>query len=360
MNATGALEKQTILITGATDGVGRALATELATAGATLLIHGRDEARGKGTVAAIAGASGNEKVHWLRADLSSLQEVRTLAQRVTAESDRLDVLVNNAGIGTTLPGDGRRMESQDGLELRFAVNYLAGYLLTRLLLPLLARSAPARVVNVSSAGQAPIDFDDVMLERRYSGVQAYCQSKLAQIMFTLDLAEELDAGVLSATCLHPATYMPTKMVLAAGVDPMSTLEQGVAATLRLVADPELQGVTGVYFNGQQRANPHPQALDPDARRQLRELSDRLCGLDPAGAGSAARRSTSAVSRLPPRWRGWPCWRGQPRQIRWPRRDRVRSVLCLRDGERVARSDGGSPMSLGGAASSRLELTPSLR
>jgi len=273
-----ALEQQAILITGATDGLGRALATELAAAGATVLIHGRDEARGRDTIAAIQAATGTERLHWLRTDLASLEEVRALAQRVAADWDRLDVLVNNAGIGTTLPGEGRRMESQDGHELRFAVNYLAGYLLTRSLLGLLERSAPARVVNVSSAGQAPIDFDDVMLERRYDGVQAYCQSKLAQIMFTFDLAEELVGRTLTATCLHPATYMPTKIVRAAGVRPISTLQQGVQATLRLIADPRLEGVTGAYFDGQQPAEPHPQARDPDARRRLRELSDRLCGL----------------------------------------------------------------------------------
>jgi NAD(P)-dependent dehydrogenase (short-subunit alcohol dehydrogenase family) len=272
------LEEQTILITGATDGLGRALASALAKAGPTLLIHGRDEARGQAALAQIEAASGNDKLRWLRADLSSLEEVRELAQRVAKECDRLDVLVNNAGIGTTLPGDGRRMQSRDGYELRFAVNYLAGYLLTRSLLALLERSAPARVVNVSSAGQAPIDLDDVLLERNYDGVQAYCQSKLAQIMFTFDLAEELDGRVVSATCLHPGTYMPTKMVHAAGVEPVTPLERGVEATLRLVADPELEGVTGVYFDGRRRAAPHPQANDPDVRRALRELSDRLCGL----------------------------------------------------------------------------------
>jgi NAD(P)-dependent dehydrogenase (short-subunit alcohol dehydrogenase family) len=170
------------------------------------------------------------------------------------------------------------MESDDGYELRFAVNYLAGYLLTRLLLPLLEGSAPARIVNVSSAGQAPIDFDDVMLERHYDGVQAYCQSKLAQIMFTVDLAEELRGRGVTATCLHPATYMPTKIVLADGVTPVSSLEDGVQATVRLVADPQLAGVAGRYFNGQRQAEPHPQAHDPEARRRLRELSDRLCGL----------------------------------------------------------------------------------
>jgi NAD(P)-dependent dehydrogenase (short-subunit alcohol dehydrogenase family) len=272
------LARQTILLTGATDGLGRALAADLAAAGATLVVHGRDQQRGEATIAEIEAATGNPHLRWQRADLSSLAEVRAMAERVLEECEHIDVLVNNAGIGTTLPGEGRRMESRDGYELRFAVNYLAGYLLTRLLLPLLERSAPARVVAVSSAGQAPIDFGDVMFERRYDGVQAYCQSKLAQVMFTFDLAAQLDARAVSATCLHPGTYMPTKMVRAAGVDPLTPLEHGVRATRRLIAAPELEGVTGVYFNGLERAAPHPQANDPAARRRLRELSDLLCGL----------------------------------------------------------------------------------
>jgi NAD(P)-dependent dehydrogenase (short-subunit alcohol dehydrogenase family) len=272
------LDQQTILITGATDGLGRGLAGELAAAGATLLVHGRDQTRGRETTADLEAATGNRNLHWLRADLGSLYEVHGLADQLIAEYDRLDVLVNNAGIGTTLPGDGRRVESQDGYELRFAVNYLAGYLLTRLLLPLLERSAPARIVSVSSAGQAPIDFDDVMLERHYDGVQAYCQSKLAQVMLTFDLAEELDGRGVTANCLHPGTYMPTKMVHAAGVTPITALEDGVKATLRLVSDPELDGVTGRYFNGLREAEPHPQARDQEARRRLRSLSDQLSEL----------------------------------------------------------------------------------
>jgi NAD(P)-dependent dehydrogenase (short-subunit alcohol dehydrogenase family) len=133
-------------------------------------------------------------------------------------------------------------------------------------------------VNVSSAGQTPIDFDDVMLEDAYDGGRAYCQSKLAQVMFTFDLAEELGARVVTATCLHPATYMPTKMVIEAGTTPANPLERGLEATRRLVADPELDGVTGVYFNGTRVAEPDPQARDPGARRRLGALSDELCGL----------------------------------------------------------------------------------
>jgi len=272
------LDQQTILITGATDGLGRALAGELAAAGATLLVHGRDQARCRDAVEEIHATTRNDKLHWVRADLASLDEVHGLADQVIAEYEHLHVLVNNAGIGTTLPGEGQRMESRDGYELRFAVNYLAGYLLTRLLTPLLIRCQPARIVNVSSAGQAPIDFDDVMLERHYDGVQAYCQSKLAQVMLTFDLAEDLDGAGVTANCLHPGTYMPTKMVRAAGITPVTALEDGVRATLRLVADSGLEGVTGHYFNGLREAEPHPQARDAETRRRLRALSDQLCEL----------------------------------------------------------------------------------
>ena len=268
----------TVLVTGATDGLGRAVAGELAAAGSTVLLHGRDGARGEQTLAEIRKRTGNDRLYWYRADVSSLGEVRELADRVTAEHERLDVLVNNAGLGTTLPGDGRRLESADGYELRFAVNYLAPFLLTRLLGRRLVESAPARIVNVSSAGQAPIDFDDVMLDRRYSGVQAYCQSKLALVMLTFDLAEELRDDGVTANCLHPGTYMPTKMVLHAGVNPVDSLETGVRATVNLVTAPELARVSGRYFDRLAEARAHPQAYDEGARRRLRELSAELVGL----------------------------------------------------------------------------------
>ncbi len=273
------IDEQTILITGATDGLGRALAVELAGAGAEVLLHGRDEEKGERTLAEIRELTGSERVRFLRADLASLEEVRGLGELVLGETERLDVLVNNAGIGTSTPGFVGREESRDGFELRFAVNYLAGYLLTRLLIEELRSSAPARIVNVSSAGQAPIDFDDVMLTRGYSGGQAYCQSKLAQIMFTFDLAAELLDADVTANCLHPATYMPTNMVRAAGVSPVSTLAQGTEATLRLIADPALDGVSGRYFNGLREEEPDAQAEDPAARARLRELSDGLCGIE---------------------------------------------------------------------------------
>jgi NAD(P)-dependent dehydrogenase (short-subunit alcohol dehydrogenase family) len=271
------LPEQTILITGATDGLGRALAADLAASGAAVLVHGRDEGRGRDTLGEIRDRTPDARVRFVHADLASLAEVRDLAAHVERETGRLDVLVNNAGIGFTTGGEERREVSRDGYELRFAVNYLSGYLLTRLLLPLVERSAPARIVNVSSAGQEAIDFDDVMLTRGYGGVRAYCQSKLAQVMFTFDLADELAGRDVTATCLHPATFMPTKMVIDSGRTPASPLAQGLAATRRLVAAPELDGVTGVYFDGLRQAEPDPQAHDPGARRRLRELSDELCG-----------------------------------------------------------------------------------
>lgn len=263
------------LVTGATDGLGRALAHDLAGRGVEVLVHGRDPDRLAATAEEIRAATGRD-VATYRADLADLAQVRDLADRVAADHPRLDVLVNNAGIGADVPGGGERQESADGHELRFAVNYLAGHLLTRRLLGALTSAGehgPARIVMVSSAGQAAIDFDDVMLHRGYSGRRAYRQSKLAQILDVFDLADELDAGVVTATALHPATYMPTKIV----PSPISTIAEGVAATARLAVDPELAGVTGRYFNGVRETRPDPQALDPQARARLRAIADELSG-----------------------------------------------------------------------------------
>jgi NAD(P)-dependent dehydrogenase (short-subunit alcohol dehydrogenase family) len=275
----------TVLVTGATDGLGRALAAELARTGATVLVHGRDDARGHETADAIRAAPGS-RVEWLRADLASLAEVGGLAEQVEARHERLDVLVNNAGVGSTLPGDGARVTSADGHELRFAVNYLAPFLLARLLAPLLVRSAPARVVNVASAGQAPIDFDDVMLERGYDGVEAYCRSKLALIMATFDLADDLRDRGVTANALHPGTYMATKMVLHAGIRPVDSLDSGVRATARLAVGADVAGVTGRYFERERDARAEAQAYDASARGRLRALSEALTGV---GGDAPSRR-----------------------------------------------------------------------
>jgi NAD(P)-dependent dehydrogenase (short-subunit alcohol dehydrogenase family) len=273
----GKLNGKTVLVTGSTDGVGRLVARRLGEAGARVLVHGRAANRGAQVVADIERAGG--AAIFLRADLASLAEVRDLAAAVQRLTDRLDILINNAGIGTA---GGVRQESADGFELRFAVNYLAGFLLTSLLLPLLWAAEPARIVNVSSAGQQAIDFADVMLARGYRGAHAYCQSKLAQVMFTFDLAEKLAGTGVTATCLHPATYMDTTMVRRAGVTPISTVEQGAEAILKLAVSPALEGRTGLYFSGLREAHAHSQAYDIEARRQLWALSLKLTGLPTQG------------------------------------------------------------------------------
>ena len=267
------LKGSTVLVTGSTDGVGRLVARHLGNAGARVVVHGRDADRGAQVVADIERAGG--AATFLRADLASLAEVRDLAAAVQHATDRLDILINNAGIGTA---GGVRQESADGFELRFAVNYLAGFLLTSLLLPLLRAAEPARIVNVSSAGQEAIDFADVMLTRGYNGARAYCQSKLAQVMFTFDLATKLAGTGITATCLHPATYMDTTMVRRAGVTTVSTVEQGAEAILNLAMSPALEGRSGLYFNGMREARAHSQAYDAEARHRLWALSLELTGL----------------------------------------------------------------------------------
>ena len=264
---------KTILITGSTDGVGRMVAERLGAAGAKVLIHGRDRSRGEQVVNGIRGQGGDAE--FFLADLASLAEVGGLTDAVLQKHDHLDVLVNNAGIGTGGPG-AQRQESVDGYELHFAVNYLAGFLLTRLLLPRLKASAPARIINLSSLGQQAIDFDDVMLMRGYSGARAYCQSKLAQILFTIDLAEELQHSQVTANCLHPATYMNTTMVRQAGVTPISTVETGCEAILNLVLGEGLS--SGQFFNGTRPARADAQAYDARARNRLRTISLKLTGL----------------------------------------------------------------------------------
>jgi NAD(P)-dependent dehydrogenase (short-subunit alcohol dehydrogenase family) len=267
----------TILVTGATDGLGKRVARELAAKGTTVLLHGRSPERLEATLEELRGQTSSQKVGSYLADLSSLAAVCDLADRILSEYDRLDVLVNNAGIIVQ-----ERKESEDGYELTFAVNYLSHFLLTSLLLPLLKGSAPARVVNVASAGQSPIDFDDPMLERGYDAMRAYSTSKLAQIMFTFELAERLSGTGVSVNALHPASLMDTKMVQDTFGYTMSTVEEGTEAVVRLAASPELEGVTGRYFDGTREARADGQAYDKEARQRLWELSEELCGrpLDP--------------------------------------------------------------------------------
>jgi NAD(P)-dependent dehydrogenase (short-subunit alcohol dehydrogenase family) len=267
------LTDQTVLVTGATGGLGRALVQRLAEHGARVVAHGRSEERLAELVDGVDRATGR-RVETVAADLSDLAAVDRLADTVLERYDALHVLVNNAGVGFGAP-DGERETSADGIELRFAVNHLASYHLARRLVPLLRTSAPARIVQVASAGQLPLDPDDPLTETSYDGVTAYRRSKLAQVMATYDLAGDLVGTDVTVTALHPATFMDTTMVRESGRAPLSTVEEGLDATWRLVADERLDGVSGLYFDGQQEGRTDPQADDPAARAWVRALSDSL-------------------------------------------------------------------------------------
>ena len=269
------LRGKTALVTGSTDGLGREVATRLGALGATVIVHGRNEERGAEVVEAIEGAGG--KALFYRADLGSLAEVRALARRVAAEHASLNLLVNNAGIWME-QGNNERRTSADGHELVFAVNYLAPYLLTRSLLPLLEKGAPARIVNVSSVAQSAVNFDDIMLTGNYNPNTAYSQSKLALLMLTLDLAAELPADKITANALHPATLMATAMVQKAGMPARATVADGADALMQLAASPDLAGKTGLYYNQMSEARGNAQAYDAAARARLKALSQELTGL----------------------------------------------------------------------------------
>jgi NAD(P)-dependent dehydrogenase (short-subunit alcohol dehydrogenase family) len=258
------------LVTGSTDGLGREVALRLGALGAHVIVHGRNVERGNAVVAEIQrGGVGSARFY--PADLASFGDVRMLAERVLRDHDRLDVLVNNAGIWL----EGPRRTSADGHELHFQVNYLSGFLLTRLLLSRLRESAPSRIVNVASGAQQAIDFGNVMLGRGYSDGRAYAQSKLAQVMFTLDLARELEGANVLVNTLHPATFMDTNMVTSRGVRPASSVDEGAEAVMHLITAPEIG--SGRFFNGSRAGRAQAQAYDEEARSRLRRLSETLTG-----------------------------------------------------------------------------------
>ena len=258
-----------VLVTGATSGLGRAVTAVLAAEGHTVLVHGRDSGKVDQTVAGLGGDA-----RGYTADLASLAEVRRLGHEVGEREERLDVLVNNAGVAAT-----ERRESADGIELDFAVNHLAHFVLTGRLLPRLACSAPARIVNVASIGQAPIDWDDPLLEGRWEGFRAYAQSKLAQITFTFALAERLPDGVVT-NALHPATLMDTNMVRESFGRAMSTVDDGVGPVMQLAVGDVGGEVSGRFFEMERESRAHAQAYDADAQARLWRLSAELAGDDP--------------------------------------------------------------------------------
>jgi NAD(P)-dependent dehydrogenase (short-subunit alcohol dehydrogenase family) len=270
------MSKQTIFITGATDGVGKLVAHDLAkqNADATIILHGRNKDKLQNTINEIKRASNNNNMDGFVADFSALEDVRKLAKDVLSNYSSIDILINNAGAGFAAPRYGK-----DGTEIRMTVNYFAPFLLTRILLPVIKNAAPSRIVNVSSAGQSPVNFDDIMLNKNFDGVKAYTQSKLALIMFTIDLAEELKDDNVTVNALHPGTYLDTNMVNAAGITPLGTAQSGADAEIYLATSPDLKNITGKYFNVKHETKAHAQAYDADARKKLNALSMKITGLE---------------------------------------------------------------------------------
>ncbi len=269
--STPAAGQEVALVTGSTSGLGREVALRLAAGGAHVIVHGRSVERGNEVVSEIERAGGSARFY--RADFASFAETRELGEAILRDYDRLDILVNNAGFGSS-PNE--RLVSEDGHEFRFQVNYLAHFLLTHMLEDLVVASAPSRIVNVSSLAQRPIDFDDVMIERDFSGGRAYAQSKLAQVMHAIDLAAELEGKGVVVSSLHPATYMPTGMVRRAGVEPRSTIDEGANAVMQLIVSDAFE--SGAFFRGMQEGRAHDQAYDDAARARLKALAEELTGI----------------------------------------------------------------------------------
>ena len=263
-----------VLVTGSTDGIGRETATRLVGMGATVLIHARSRERGQEALSELRGGTGSDKLELVVGDLSSMTEVRDMAEQVRAEYDGLDVLINNAGVVAR-----ERTETEDGHELTFAVNHLAPFLLTSLLLDELKRSAPSRIVTVSSElhERARMDFDDPQLGRDWGPRKAYNQSKLANVMFTYELARRLEGTGVTANAVHPGV-VGTKL-LRRGFGARGSSASGAAEALAYLAtSPELEGVTGRYFRKGREADSSRASHDEEAQRKLWKLSERLCGL----------------------------------------------------------------------------------
>lgn len=259
------------MVTGSTRGLGEEVATRLGAMGYHVIVHGRNAERGEAVVVAIESVGGSAEFR--RADFLELDQVRELARGIREDFDDLELLINNAGIGSAEDDMERTV---DGVEPVFQVNYLAHFLLTEELLPLLQSAAPARIINVSSAAQAPIDFDDVMLDNWEPTEgqigRPYAQSKLAQILHAFDLAERLEDTGVTANALHPATFMDTYMVRRAGIEPQASVAEGADAVMQLVTE---DVGSGQYFRDLESTRAHEQAYDEEARRRLRALSLEL-------------------------------------------------------------------------------------
>ena len=273
-----------VLITGGISGIGKAAATALAGMGATVVITGRNEERGKRALQEIREESGNDGVELILADLTVQDEVRRLAEELRERHNQLEVLVNNAGLVLS-----ERTETPDGIEMQLAINHVAPFLLTNLLLDLLKESAPSRIVTVSSDAHrwAKIDLDDLQSRKRYRGMQVYGKTKLANIMFTYELAERLEGTGVTANCMHPGGVNtnfgnnqggPMNLLFRLFKPFMRSPEQGADTLIYLASSPEVEGMTGKYLADRKVKAASDAAYDETTRKRLWEASEELTGL----------------------------------------------------------------------------------
>jgi retinol dehydrogenase 14 len=269
------MKNKVVLITGSTDGIGRQTAVEIAALGATVIVHGRNPARAKLVVEEISSSTGNRNVDLMIADLSSLRQVRELAAEVQRRYDRLDVLLNNAGVFMN-----ERVLTEDGFETTYAVNHLAPFLLTNLLLDLLKKSAPSRIITVSSVAhtRGRIDFENLQSEKTFGGYYAYALTKLANVLFTYQLARRLEGTGVTANCLHPGV-VGTKLLRAGFNMPGASTEDAAEVLLHLAASPEVEHVTGKYFQNRISISSSPVTYDEALQRELWKVSQKQTGLE---------------------------------------------------------------------------------
>jgi retinol dehydrogenase 12 len=266
------MDDKTVLITGSTDGIGKQTALELAEMGAKVILHGRNKSKAKQVLQEIKRKTGNDRLDFFIADLSSLQQIRTMGADIRRTYDRLDVLINNAGVAMN-----KLEPSDDGYEMTFAVNYLAAFALTLLLLDLLTQSAPSRIINVSSmVHSSSLNFDNLTEPRHFDGWEAYCQSKLCNVLFTYELAEKLQDRGVTVNCLHPGV-IDTKL-LRANFGGGSPVTEGSRKLVYLATAPELAAMTGKYLKDNRPTRPAEIAYDLEIRKKLWNLSEKLCGL----------------------------------------------------------------------------------
>jgi NAD(P)-dependent dehydrogenase (short-subunit alcohol dehydrogenase family) len=282
------MQGKIVLVTGATNGIGKVTALELAKKGATTVIVGRNRAKTEATMKEIQAQSGNSKVSMLLGDLSLMADVRRIAAEFKQKYDRLDVLVNNAGAWFS-----ERQETAEGIEMTFALNHLSYFLLTNLLLDLIKASAPARIINVSSRVHAdePLNFDDLQNTKNYgrnNGLRVYGQSKLANVMFTYELARRLQGTNITANVLHPGIIgssfgLNNKGVLMKVAMTFYSIlaqppEEGAKTIVYLAASPEVEGITGKYWVKSKAVPSSQDSHDKAAQRRLWEVSEQMTGL----------------------------------------------------------------------------------